>query len=81
MTGAKYYLTELSHPEKAISIFTHYSILLNSFQSYSKGQLVGILNSQLTLLSFFKFRVSLVNAEKPKLINIFLRIAKMDQKV
>ena len=41
MTGAKYYLTELSHHEKAISIFTHYSILLNSSQSYSKGSWLG----------------------------------------
>ena len=33
------------------------------------------------VLTFFKFKVPLVNAEKPKLIDVCLRIAKMDRLV
>ena len=51
IAGAKCYLTKLSHPWKAISIFLHYSILFN-FSVLFERQLVGILNSFLTLPSF-----------------------------
>ena len=51
IAGAKCYLTKLSHPWKAISIFLHYSILFNFSVSFER-QLVGILNSFLTLPSF-----------------------------
>ena len=37
MTGVKRYLTKLKHHLKVISIFIHYSILLNFCQSYSNG--------------------------------------------
>ena len=51
MTGAKCYLTKLSHPWKVISLFLRYSILFN-FSVPFERQLVVILNYSLALSSF-----------------------------
>ena len=60
-------------------MFIHYSILFNFSQSHSSG---SWLQSLILPLHCFVFEIesySNVNAEKPNLIDLWLRIAKMDR--